>query len=552
MHSKQEGMGGGSDGGERALSDACHTGGIEAVGTLTDEELLSGTRRLVCQSNRVLAALLAHLAEVEARGLHRMRACASLFTYCVYELRMSEDAAFRRVGAARLVKRFPELLGAVERGELHLTALLLLGPHLTETNVVEVLAHAKFRTKKEVIKLVRLLSPLPDVPSRIEPLGLERPRVRPTWGNLLAARHPIRELPPDECPSNWLSASDNGAAAPFGASAGPAWPCDARIGEGPVMQSCPAAPARIDQAKECSFEERDARAGTDDSAQRNTHAPARTDGARDVAEECNATISHDISTNADADVVETVDRAAATLSGPQRYSVQFTASEEYVALVAEAKALLAHALPSATLAEVHLRAMRTLVSELKKRRFAVRRQSVESPTGVESPASAAAARATVNGAPAHDATRETKTEPIPLLASVACDDPANCPTSPRQRVRTIPAAVRRSVFERDENRCAFVDSRGVRCRETQRLELHHHEPFARGGPSTAENLSLYCSAHNALAAEQDFGREFSRTEREQGSYFTERTLSLAAASTDERRGLAHASAVRGNHARIRG
>src|SRR5688572_5558363 len=187
MHSKQEEMGG-SGGGERARSEACeasNTTGIEAVGALTDEELLSGTRRLVCQSNRVLAALLAHLAEVEARGLHRTRACASLYIYCIYELRMSEDAAYRRVVAARLVKRFPVLFGAVERGELHLTALVLLAPHLTEANVAEVLARAKFRTKKEILKLVRLLSPLPDVPSRIEPLGLEtRSASRATWSNI--------------------------------------------------------------------------------------------------------------------------------------------------------------------------------------------------------------------------------------------------------------------------------------------------------------------------------------------------------------------------------
>ena len=73
-----------------------------------------------------------------------------------------------------------------------------------------------------------------------------------------------------------------------------------------------------------------------------------------------------------------------------------------------------------------------------------------------------------------------------------------------------------------------VDARGVRCRETERLELHHHEPFARGGPPTVENLSPYCSAHNALAAEQDFGRAFSLAKREERPYFTERTLSRAA------------------------
>jgi hypothetical protein len=606
MHSKQEEMGG-SGGGERArsgASEATNTTGIEAVSALTDDELLSGTRRLVCQSNRGLAALLAHLAEVEARGLHRTRACASLFTYCVYELRMSEDAAFRRVGAARLVKRFPELLGAVERGELHLTALLLLGPHLTETNVVEVLARAKFRTKKEVVKLVRLLSPLPDVPSRIEPLGLERPRLRPTWGNLLAARHPIRELPPDECPSNWLPASDNGAAAPFGSAS------DERMGGGVVMQSCTAAPARMDQAEKRFFEERDARAGADDSARRNTHAlarieaevtparideaafhsmasrdaivsaadtpqrnahvlarieraevaparidqveerssasrdataravhgphrdthaPARIDGAKDAAK----------AYNAEADVAETSDHAAGTLSGPQRYSVQFTASEEYVALVEEAKALLAHALPSATLAEIHLRAMRTLVAELKKRRFAVVQQSAKSaarpqPTcddrvsqtrADESVSNESILGRSVKDAPENDAARQLRTTALDVHAPH--DDASNSTALPRQRVRTIPAAVRRSVFERDENRCAFVDARGVRCRETQRLELHHHEPFARGGPSTAENLSLYCSAHNALAAEHDFGRELAVAKRDQGSHFTERTLSRA-------------------------
>jgi hypothetical protein len=183
MHSNDEGMGESvGDGSERSLSGAS---GLEVVEALTNEALLGGTRRLVCHSNRVLAALLAHLAEVETRGLHRTRACASLYIYCIYELRMSEDAAYRRVVAARLVKRFPTLFGAVERGELHLTALVLLAPHLTEANVADVVARAKFHTKKEILKLVRLLSPLPDVPSRIEPLGLEsRPASRATWSNI--------------------------------------------------------------------------------------------------------------------------------------------------------------------------------------------------------------------------------------------------------------------------------------------------------------------------------------------------------------------------------
>jgi len=84
---------------------------------LTNDELIAGTRRLVGSSNQLFAMLLAHLAEVEVRGIHRERACSSLYTYCIYELRFSEDAAFRRVSAARLVKRFPVLYEAIANGE---------------------------------------------------------------------------------------------------------------------------------------------------------------------------------------------------------------------------------------------------------------------------------------------------------------------------------------------------------------------------------------------------------------------------------------------------
>ena len=82
---------------------------LQSLEHITDEDLLATVRRLTARSNVALADLLAHLGEVEHRGIHRIRACASLYTYCIYELRMSEDAAFRRAKAARLVRQYPEL-----------------------------------------------------------------------------------------------------------------------------------------------------------------------------------------------------------------------------------------------------------------------------------------------------------------------------------------------------------------------------------------------------------------------------------------------------------
>ncbi|MES1182191.1 MAG: hypothetical protein ABUL60_00175, partial [Myxococcales bacterium] len=122
-------------------------------------------------------------------------------------LRFSEDGAARRAGAAKLVKRFPLLLEAIANGELHLTGLLMLGPHLTAENVVDVLARAKFRTKKELAKLVRELHSLPLVPDSVEPLGLAPPPARrPTWEQYVTSLAPaVRELPPGERPRDWVN-----------------------------------------------------------------------------------------------------------------------------------------------------------------------------------------------------------------------------------------------------------------------------------------------------------------------------------------------------------
>ncbi len=56
----------------------------------------------------------------------------------------------------------------------------------------------------------------------------------------------------------------------------------------------------------------------------------------------------------------------------------------------------------------------------------------------------------------------------------------------------VPAHVRRAVWERDGGRCQWeLDSGGI-CGSTQRPELDHATPRARGGPPTVENLRILC------------------------------------------------------------
>ncbi len=386
---------------------------------LSDGELLASTRRLVGRTNVLLAELLGHLAEVEARGIHRICACSSLYAYCIYELRFSEDEAFRRVAAARLVKRFPDLMASLAAGELHLTGLLMLGPHLTEENIADVLARAKHRTKRELARLVRALDPLPAVPARIEPLGPAPARVvpsTPTWSEFMQSFCPVRELEPGNRPRDW---SENAN--------------DTSPGNADDPGSALAVPA----------------------------VPA----------------------TADAKPVPPLE--------PELFKVQFTTSEEYVRLIDEVQALLSHTAPRASLEEIHLRAMRAFVASLKKQKYGARKAS-----------------GTVDMTYAPLSTTHPQPESgLPATApSSRAPSPAAPSSHPRLRGRHIPAGVRRAVFERDGQRCTYVDAAGRRCAATRRLEFHHVQPFALGGEHTPENLTLRCAAHNALAAEQDFGR----------------------------------------------
>jgi hypothetical protein len=448
---------------------------VYSLDNLADDELHASTCRLVAGSNQLLAALLAHLGEVEARGIHRERACASLYTYCIYELRMSEDAAFRRARAAKVARQFPVLFEQIAAGEIHLTGVLLLAPLLTQENHLELLARAKHRTKKEIALLVRSLSPLPDVLPIVEPLGPAQGgagRGPATWSRWMQALCPIRELPPGGRPRDWMA----------------------------------------ENASESRAEVTTASEEAGESTEESTSEPM------------------DESSSASAG-------PAKPEPVPQRYRVQFTATQEYVDLLEEAKDLLAHTVRSPSLDELHLRAMRALVSELRKRKYAVtenvRTRAPKDARGAER----AGPRGDESADPRGDESADPRSDERPDPRSDARADPrsdaradegldfgasdlphqeASTPaggrdgatTAPLQRGRYVPAAVRRAVWARDGERCSYVDACGQRCREKSGLELHHDAAYALGGPPTESNLCLRCKAHNDLAAEHDFGRDF--------------------------------------------
>ena len=110
--------------------------------------------------------------------VYREQAFSSMFEYAVEALHMSPAEAYVRLRAAKVARDFPLALRMLERNELHLTAIKLLAPHLTQANHVEVLARARAKSKREVEVLVAELAPKPDVPSVVRKLPAARPSAR--------------------------------------------------------------------------------------------------------------------------------------------------------------------------------------------------------------------------------------------------------------------------------------------------------------------------------------------------------------------------------------
>ncbi|MEO5617728.1 MAG: HNH endonuclease, partial [Candidatus Eisenbacteria bacterium] len=121
---------------------------------LSNQVLLRSLTALIVQDRATTADLLAHIAEVDARELYLPAAYPSMFAYCVGELRLSEDAAFKRIHAARAARRFPAVFAALAEGRLHLSAVAMLAPHLTGETADELLAAAAHKSKSEIEKLL--------------------------------------------------------------------------------------------------------------------------------------------------------------------------------------------------------------------------------------------------------------------------------------------------------------------------------------------------------------------------------------------------------------
>ncbi len=116
-------------------------------------------------SHCTLARLLELLIVVMRRKLYRGQGYSTIHAYCVRGRHMAEFTAFKRVQAAKAASRHRVILSMVAEGRLHLTAILMLAPHLKGPDAEALLLEASHKTKAQLKRMLARIAPKPDVPT---------------------------------------------------------------------------------------------------------------------------------------------------------------------------------------------------------------------------------------------------------------------------------------------------------------------------------------------------------------------------------------------------
>src|SRR5262245_45565451 len=105
---------------------------------------------VVARDRTNTAELVSHLAEIESRRMYAEYGHPSMHAYCVAELDLEGDEAYRRIQVARVAQRYPAIFEAIADRRLHLTGVLLLSPYLTHENAEGLLASVWGKSKSEI------------------------------------------------------------------------------------------------------------------------------------------------------------------------------------------------------------------------------------------------------------------------------------------------------------------------------------------------------------------------------------------------------------------
>lgn len=229
------------------------------------------------------------------------------------------------------------VLDQLARGEIHLTGLVLLRDHLTESNHVELLAAARHKSKREIQELIAARFPRPDVPARIR-------------------RLPTRKVSLPGAAPGAHGAEDSANDVAFGANPGSGTP---PAGNGLESDPRPSAPPAGNEPGDDSTAGGGAWFAPPASDDLATRGVVVRDAASDVVKDVSG---GRVDGGMPPGKIEPL--------SPARFRLQLTASQSFKDKLERARELLAHSCPSGDLADVLERALDALLVDLERSRRA--------------------------------------------------------------------------------------------------------------------------------------------------------------------------------------
>lgn len=148
---------------------------MQNLKSLADDVLLGATRKLVENEREILSKVLHHLREIERRRLYSQLKYGSLYEYATKELGYSEDQAYRRIQAMRLLKDLPEIEEKINDGSLSLAHLGMAHSFFkreekfgdktyTKQEKIDLLQSLEKTSKREAERITISLSSAPPAP----------------------------------------------------------------------------------------------------------------------------------------------------------------------------------------------------------------------------------------------------------------------------------------------------------------------------------------------------------------------------------------------------
>jgi hypothetical protein len=171
---------------------------IKTLSRLSDQTLLAQTEKLAQDERDLLTTLLHHLHEIDRRQLFSALELPSLFEYAKQHLHYSEDQAYRRIDAMKLLREVPEIEEKINSGAINLTQLSSAQTffrkekahskkHFTKAEKLAVLTSLENKSTRDTDKAMLALTSNPLVHARDQSraVGEDRIEYKFTGNNLL-------------------------------------------------------------------------------------------------------------------------------------------------------------------------------------------------------------------------------------------------------------------------------------------------------------------------------------------------------------------------------